>query len=104
MLYAHPQEPSRGGIERRFPELARVHLAEPLVARHFDPLAPHLEDRVQELSRRQDGEFLILAHELAPLDVDRLQAPGALVEPAGLGAAQQRPVDGIGLGDTAQGA
>src|SRR3546814_10519599 len=48
------QQGAHVGVQRRLPELLRVHFAEPLVARQADALAAELEDCRHQADRRSE--------------------------------------------------
>src|ERR1051326_5355550 len=90
---AHLQERARLGIERRFPELVGVHLAETLVAVDLDAAAAQLHDGFDEPGRADDAVFLVARHKLPRPLIDLAQNGSVAVEAARLARPQQRRVD-----------
>ena len=76
------------GVERRFPQLVGVHLAEALVAVDLDAAAAQLHDRLDEAGRAGDAVFLVARGKLPGPLIDLAQDGAVGVEPARLGAAQ----------------
>src|SRR3546814_6355694 len=87
------QQGAHVGVQRRLPELLRVHFAEPLVARQADALAAELEDCRHQADRTGDAVSLVLGPEFAVAGVSLFQLGGHLVEAARLAGADQRTVD-----------
>ena len=80
-------------VERGFPQLLRVHLAQSLVALQGQPLAAGREDGVEQGHRAGDVLALVVATQDRRLVVDLLQTLGIAVDGACVGRADQRGVE-----------
>ena len=99
MADADLQQRAYLGIERRLPELVRVHLAEALVAVDLDAAAADFDDRIDQRRGTGDRVFLVARHELAGPLIELAQPLAVAVEPARLARPQQRPLDQPALVD-----
>src|SRR4051794_35948185 len=73
------------GVERGFPELARVHLAEAFVALKRHPLGPGIGHRLEQPNRAVDRGLGVLAPQQAGAGIGLLQLGGVFVELARVG-------------------
>ncbi|MPL85446.1 hypothetical protein SDC9_31414 [bioreactor metagenome] len=97
----HLQQGARRGVERGFPQLFRVHLAQPLVALQRQPLLALGQDRLQQRERAVDQLLAVLADQLRGRAIDLLQQRRVLRQPPRLARAQHGAVEGAVLLDAA---
>ena len=72
------------GVERRLPQLLRVHLAEALVAVDLDAAAAEFHDRLDQADGAGDRVVLVARDELAGRVIDLAQPCAVGIEPARL--------------------
>src|SRR6476646_7589896 len=85
LLHLHLQQRADVAVERRLPELLRVHLAETLVALKGQALASHSGHGVEQAHGSRHLALVALAGEAGRGGEDVAQRGGVLVELAGVG-------------------
>src|SRR5262249_38877564 len=103
-LHFDLQERAGIGVERRLPQLLRVHLAEPLVTLQRYALAAGRHHNLDQSHRTRDRRLFVLATEHARALIDLLERRRIFVELAGVCRAEQRRVDDRDFLDAAHGA
>ena len=93
MVHPHLQERARLRVERRLPELFRVHLAEALVALQGEAAPALLQHALQQAAGAVDAVLALADAQHRRLVVDRLQFARAPVEADGVDMVQQAPPD-----------
>src|SRR5215217_3578099 len=81
-------------VERCFPQLFGIHLAQPLVALHGDALAAGGKNGIEKLEGTVNDDLPVLAAQLPGARVDFLKMNGLSVEAHGVGGGDQLAVDG----------
>src|SRR5207248_2986303 len=98
------QKRARLDVERGFPELTRVHLAQAFVALQCYALAGRVGYGFEKADRAVDSLLVVLAAQLAGSVIDFLQPLSVFVELAGVGRTKEGVVDDGDILDPAYGA
>src|SRR6185437_3827325 len=104
LLDLHLQQRASFGVERGFPELLRVHLAQAFVALQVESLAAGLGHGLEQVDGPVDGRFRFLAAEQAGPGIGLLQPRRIFVELARVDRAEQGVIEDRGILHAAHGA